>query len=93
MSDLAGIRVVCMTEEDVYELEDFLCRRKDVSIVRRKDYIKKPKANGYRSLHLIAEQKPVEKGDNVRVELQLRTQSMHCWAEKDHRLFYKRTSD
>lgn len=103
LSDLAGVRVVCFSEKDVYLLADYLCGRKDIVIVRRKDYIRTPKENGYRSLHLITEMEyPAKKQDRpmvsedrgeeekVRVELQLRTGAMHRWAENDHRKFYKK---
>ena len=83
LNDLAGVRVICVCEKDVYELRDYLLERKDMVIVREKDYIKKPKKSGYKSLHLIAEP------EGVRVEIQLRTVEMHCWAEADHKLCYK----
>lgn len=102
LSDLAGVRVVCFSEKDIYALEEYLCKRDDISIVRRKDYIKMPKANGYQSLHLITEMDypareqtqsaaagdPPE-GEKVRVEVQLRTSAMHRWAEIDHKMRYK----
>lgn len=94
LSDLAGVRVVCFSEKDIYLLADYLYKRQDIAIVRRKDYIRTPKENGYRSLHLITEMKcPAtrqEWEETVRVELQLRTGAMHRWAENDHRQFYKK---
>lgn len=90
LNDLAGVRVVCFSEKDIYTLEDFLCKREDVWVVRRKDYIKMPKENGYRSLHLIAEIAYPAEGEKIRVEIQMRTHAMHCWAEEDHRQFYKK---
>ncbi len=94
LNDLAGVRVVCFSEEGVYELEEFLDRRSDIEIVKRKDYIKSPKANGYQSLHLIVqidEPKGHELLSNkIRIELQLRTKAMHLWAEFDHKRFYKK---
>ena len=89
LNDLAGVRVVCSTEKDIYSLEDYLRRRDDVTIIRRKDYIKKPKENGYKSLHLITDVQVLKNKTKVRVELQLRTPTMHCWAEADHRSCYK----
>lgn len=101
LSDLAGVRVVCFSVEDVYELEEFLGRRNDIEIVKRKDYIKSPKANGYQSLHLIVEindpkECEIQTGgedflsNKIRIELQLRTKVMHLWAEFDHKQFYKK---
>lgn len=88
LSDLAGIRVVCASREDVYRVEQFLCSREDIEILRRKDYIKNPKASGYQSVHLIAELETLG-GEKLRVEIQIRTAAMHSWAEEDHKLCYK----
>lgn len=97
LSDLAGVRVVCFSEKDIYSLEEYLCKREGIAIVRRKDYIKTPKKNGYRSLHLIAEMAYPNGGgaaeEKVRVELQLRTEEMHRWAEIDHKRFYKKLTN
>lgn len=94
LSDLAGVRVVCFSKKDIYLLEEYLCNREDIEVVRRKDYIKTPKKNGYQSLHLIAEMDyPDGAGtaeEKVRVEMQLRTGEMHRWAEIDHERFYKK---
>lgn len=90
LNDLAGVRVICSCEEDVYELGEYLCGRKDMAIVGKKDYIKNPKESGYKSLHLIAELKEYPSGQKIRAEIQIRTGVMHCWAETDHRLCYKK---
>ena len=53
--DIAGIRVVCSFVDDIYMLADCLLQQDDITLIERKDYIKNPKKNGYRSLHLIME--------------------------------------
>ena len=55
LNDVAGIRVICSFPEDIYLLSDRLCSQDDIRLIKRKDYIKNPKPNGYRSLHLIVE--------------------------------------
>ena len=55
LKDLIGIRVVCPFEDEVYEVADRLKAQGDVQIIREKDYIKNPKKNGYKSLHMIVE--------------------------------------
>ena len=93
--DVAGIRVICPFEEDIYAVADFLLEQDDVFLLERKDYIKRPKSNGYRSLHLLIET-PVfvpEGKTMVRVEVQLRTIAMELWAELEHRLRYKQGLD
>ncbi len=90
--DVAGIRVVCSFQDDVYMLADALLKQDDITLIEKKDYIENPKQNGYRSLHLIVsvpiflsnEKRP------VKVEIQLRTIAMDCWASLEHQLRYKK---
>lgn len=92
LNDIAGVRVVYSFLEDIYLLADCLLQQDDVKLIQVKDYIKNPKPNGYRSLHLIIEI-PIflkdEKKD-MRVEVQLRTIAMDFWASLDHKLSYKK---
>lgn len=53
--DIAGVRVICSFVDDIYMLADCLLRQDDIKLIKKKDYIKNPKPNGYRSLHLIVE--------------------------------------
>jgi putative GTP pyrophosphokinase len=91
LDDVAGVRVICPFVSDVYRVEAMLRRQNDVQIVRTKDYIAAPKANGYRSLHLIV-RIPVflsDRVEHVKVEVQVRTIAMDFWATLEHKLFYK----
>ncbi|MBP3480557.1 MAG: GTP pyrophosphokinase family protein [Clostridia bacterium] len=90
--DVAGIRIICSFVDDIYMLADCLVSQDDIKLVRVKDYIKNPKENGYRSLHLIVEV-PIflENGKrSVKVEVQLRTIAMEFWANLEHQLRYKK---
>ena len=90
--DVAGIRVVCAFQEDIYHLSDLLIKQDDIRLIRTKDYIRNPKPNGYRSLHQILEV-PVflkEGKTVVKVEVQFRTIAMDVWASVDHKLRYKK---
>lgn len=92
LSDVAGIRVICAFIDDIYKVADMLTAQDDIELIRRKDYIKKPKTNGYRSLHLIVEV-PVFFSDHkeqMRVEVQIRTMAMDFWASLEHQLKYKK---
>lgn len=92
LDDVAGIRVICSFLDDIYEVADMLTRQDDVTVIAIKDYIKKPKNNGYRSYHMIIEI-PVffsEKKQPMRVEVQIRTIAMDFWASLDHQLKYKK---
>ncbi|MEU0529519.1 GTP pyrophosphokinase [Amycolatopsis tolypomycina] len=91
LDDIAGIRVVCPFVSDVYEVARMLTAQDDVELLRTKDYIASPKANGYRSLHLIV-RIPVflsDRVEKVKVEVQLRTIAMDFWAAVEHKLSYK----
>ncbi|NMD37696.1 MAG: GTP pyrophosphokinase family protein [Christensenellaceae bacterium] len=91
--DIAGIRVVCPFPEDVYKVAEALVKQDDVDTIIVKDYIKNPKPNGYRSLHVIAEV-PVFLSKSkimVPVEIQFRTIAMNFWASLEHRMHYKKS--
>ena len=91
IKDIAGIRVVCSFISDIYRISDMIQKQKDVELVSCKDYIKNPKPNGYRSLHLILKI-PVFMSDRVEkvyVELQIRTIAMDFWASLEHKIYYK----
>ena len=51
--DIAGVRIVCSFTEDIYSLANSFLNQDDVRLIEKKDYIKNPKENGYRSLHLL----------------------------------------
>lgn len=92
LNDVAGIRVICSFPEDIYILADELCSQDDIRLIEKKDYIKNPKPNGYRSLHLIVEI-PIflmTEKKYMRVEVQFRTIAMDFWASLEHKLKYKK---
>ena len=92
LNDIAGIRAVCFFVDDVYEIAELLKQQGDLKLLKIKDYIKEPKKNGYRSLHLII-QVPFfeeEKCTYIKIEVQLRTAIMDSWAELDNQLCYKK---
>ena len=95
LSDGAGVRVICAFIDDIYKVADMLTAQDDIELIKRKDYIKNPKMNGYRSLHLIIEV-PVFFSDHkeqIRVEVQIRTIAMDFWASLEHQLKYKKDID
>lgn len=86
--------MVCSYLEDVYKIADLLKHEPGFQIVQERDYIKNPKANGYRSLHFIMYVPVVvcEENLQVPVELQIRTIAMDFWASLEHRLRYKNST-
>lgn len=55
LDDVAGVRVICSFVDDIYAVAEMLKRQDDITVLAVKDYIKNPKANGYRSYHMIVE--------------------------------------
>lgn len=95
LQDIAGIRVICYFRDDIYNLVEAIKRQRDIILIREKDYIKRPKPNGYRSYHLIVGI-PVYYLDVMEyfpVEIQLRTMEMDLWASREHRILYKKNRD
>ena len=93
--DIAGIRAVCSFVDDVYFVADCLGNQDDIKILQVKDYIKEPKDNGYRSLHMIIEIPIFLQSEKrfMKVEVQLRTIAMEFWANLDHKMRYKKDID
>lgn len=92
LTDVAGLRVICSFPDDIYRLADLVARQDDILVLRRKDYIQNPKANGYRSLHLILSI-PIflsHEKKYMKVEVQFRTIAMEFWASLEHKLKYKK---
>ncbi len=92
LNDVAGVRVVCSFAEDVTTLAEALLKQDDIALIERKDYIAHPKANGYRSLHLIVSVPIFLENEKriMKVEIQLRTIAMDFWASLEHQLRYKK---
>lgn len=92
INDMAGIRVICSYIDDIYLIANALIKQDDIELIEMKDYIKKPKDNGYRSLHLIIKI-PIFLSDEkkmMKVEVQIRTIAMDFWANLEHQLRYKK---
>jgi len=91
IQDIAGIRITCSFISDTYRVLEMLTSQRDITVLQVKDYIKEPKPNGYKSLHLIVAI-PVFMSDRVQpvtVEVQIRTVAMDFWASLEHKIFYK----
>lgn len=82
--------MICSFEEEVYQVAEWLCKRKEIQVIEKKDYIAYPKPNGYRSLHLIVK---VRKGEleGMTAEIQLRTIALDFWAVLEHQMKYKQS--
>ena len=95
LHDIAGVRVVCRYVQDIYTIADLLLKQDDISLILQKDYIKSPKPNGYRSLHIVVDV-PVYMSQGklyIPVEIQIRTVAMDFWATLEHGIRYKATDE
>ena len=95
LHDIAGVRVVCRYVADIYRIADLLLAQDDISLILEKNYIKNPKPNGYRSLHIVVDV-PVYLSQGklyIPVEIQIRTVAMDFWATLEHGIRYKATEE
>lgn len=95
LNDVAGVRVVCSYIDDIYTVARLLTSQEDVGVERVADYIRNPKPNGYRSLHLIVTV-PVflaAGSERIKVEVQIRTIAMDFWASLEHEVAYCLTAE
>lgn len=78
--DIAGCRCIMASREMVYELYNRIIKNQSKLPFeihgKIHDYIEAPKPSGYRSIHLNV----TLKGDNRRIEIQLRSIEDHHWA-------------
>jgi len=90
--DLVGIRLICRFFYEVYETVQLIQGMDEVQICQIKDYVKTPKLNGYRSVHMILQIPVQTEGRNFMqfIEIQIRTIAMDFWASLEHELKYKK---
>jgi GTP pyrophosphokinase len=74
--DIRALRVVVPTVADCYQVLSWVHEQFTPIAEEFDDYIAKPKANGYQSLHTV-----VRDADGGPIEVQIRTQAMHEHAE------------
>lgn len=83
MQDIGGCRAIISSPKKLYQITRELRKRSEfknkLGHIRYKDYIKKPKDDGYRGYHLIGSFQDQD-GDHKLIELQLRTSIQHDWA-------------
>ena len=93
--DIAGARIICHFNKDIYMLAEIIKAMPDIAVINEKDYVSNPKLSGYRSYHLLVTV-PVFFGgqtQNVTCEVQIRTEAMNFWATLEHKVRYKYQGD
>ena len=91
--DVAGIRIITPFRDDIYDVVEIFHHIPGFNIICEKDYVKKPKENGYASYHiamLVEIYSPVTGGSKlIPVEVQIRDKAMDLWATIEHIIGYK----
>ena len=77
IQDLVALRVVTFNEDQCYSILSLLYKYFEPIPERLKDYISRPKENGYRSVHTTVRDKHI----NVTFEFQIKTKEMYEYAE------------
>ncbi|MDI9589435.1 MAG: RelA/SpoT domain protein [Acidobacteriota bacterium] len=88
--DIIGLRVNCAFIDDVYATACWIREQPQIAVLNEKDYIARPKPNGYRSLHLIVRVTEGPASLLPAVEIQLRTIAIDFWATLEHKMRYKK---
>ena len=82
MQDIGGCRAIVANEKKLQQIVRKLRKRREFKgndgNVRSKDYLKRPKDDGYRSYHLVGKFK--DGASSRSIEVQVRTLMQHYWA-------------
>lgn len=100
MEDICGVRIICYYRSDIERICAVINREFDILESQNKEALLEENQFGYRSFHYIVTVRkewlaaPNYKGlDNLKAEIQIRTNLMHTWAEIEHKLEYKKDDD
>ncbi|KAE8437313.1 GTP pyrophosphokinase [Vreelandella piezotolerans] len=100
ITDLIGLRVVCLYEDDIVKIKDLLCEHFDViDITDKISQIENTENSfGYKGLHLdlkLNEQRrglpEYSKFTDFQFEVQIRTIIQDSWSVIDHKIKYKKS--
>ena len=91
INDIAGIRVVCTFQDDVFRVRDIIRSMPNTRVIKEKDYIANPKKSGYMGYHMVIETMIQYEEDiiPIKVEIQIRTLAMDFWSSAEHKMKYK----
>lgn len=92
--DIAGIRIITLFKSDIYKIAELIEKAPGLNVVQVRDYVQKPKPNGYSSLHIHVQIEIYsdEGSKLIPVEIQIRTKAMDLWAELEHYLYKNKGS-
>lgn len=100
IEDICGVRIICYYGSDTEKVCKIINEEFNVLTSQDKEELLNPDQFGYRSHHFIVQVKndwlltPNYKGlEDLKAEIQIRTNLMHTWAEIEHELGYKKEED
>lgn len=75
LNDLSGVRCICYSVKEIYWIARQIGKIEDFNVLKVKDYVRKPKKNGYESYHIVLE---------VPVQIEERQPEHHFGGMKEH---------
>jgi len=102
ITDIVGIRIITLFEDDVQKVEDVIKDEFEVDPENSEDKFQKLKANefGYRSVHFVCSIGKKRRHlreyieiSSLKFEIQVRSILQHAWADIEHDLGYKFEGD
>ena len=73
LNDLSGVRCICYSVKEIYWIARQIGKIEEFHVLKVKDYVRKPKKNGYESYHIVLE---------VPVEIEDRSPEHHFGGKK-----------
>ena len=90
IKDVAGVRIIIEYLDEIPKVVEVIRKLRGIEVISLKDYVKKPKPSGYRSVHLccmVEVYDPYIGLNLIPLEIQLRTEAMNYWAECQHKIY------
>lgn len=75
LNDLSGVRCICYSVKEIYWIARQIGKIEEFNVLKVKDYVRKPKKNGYESYHIVLE---------VPVQIEDRQLEHHFGGKKEH---------
>jgi ppGpp synthetase/RelA/SpoT-type nucleotidyltranferase len=89
--DVLGLRIITGTLAELEAVDGFL--QNSFGVVSRKDFVSQPNEFGYQSVEYELLYRPVQGGEAVPFEVQLRTLFQHQWSVNSFFLFHKKSPE
>lgn len=99
IDDICGFRIIMRNSAELNKIVEIIKSEFDVREAENKDTALNPDQFGYRSHHIVASIKkewmaapPFRNCEDLKFEIQIRSELMDAWANISHQIFYKKGS-